>query len=165
LNTSTLLIFAIMAILFGGLLLKRMAPRQGATAVDANSPEWRAAVLKAQASLSIAKALHDVDPGSVLVKFPVKTNRGTQEHAWGQLLTINFATFTASLESEMVESAPEASPPYTLKHSSLEDWIKFLPDGTVRGAFTVQAEIALARAEGKEPSKQAQAMEGRFVDV
>ena len=65
----------------------------------------------------------------------------------------------------MVEDEPATEPSYTMPHTALEDWLKFLPDGTVRGAFTVQAEIALARAEGKRPAKQARAMEGRFVDA
>jgi hypothetical protein len=147
------------------LLLRQVAIRRRATLVDPRSPEWRAAVLKAQQTIATAKRLHEAEPGSVIVKFPISTKAGTREHAWGELIAVDDKFFTASLESQMVEAEPAALGPYTLLHNELEDWAKFLPDGSVRGAFTVQAEIRLARMAGQQPSAQAQSMEGRFVDT
>jgi hypothetical protein len=40
-----------------------------------------------------------------------------------------------------------------------------LPDGRIRGGFTTQLMISMAREAGAAPPAQISAMEGRFVDV
>ena len=52
-----------------------------------------------------------------------------------------------------------------MSHDNLEDWVVFEPEGSIRGGFTIQAEIEMARTEGKRPAGQAAEFEGKFVDA
>lgn len=151
--------------LLGLSLIRKALIRRRTTPIDPNSPEWIEATKKAQASLSTAKSLLEESPGPVLVKFPVTNAHGDQEHVWGELLELNDKTFSATMENSLVEGSPEKDPPYTMSHDLLEDWVVFQAEGPIRGGFTIQAEIAIARAAGKRPAGQAAEFEGNFIDA
>lgn len=145
-------------------LIRKALIARRTTPIDPDSAEWLEAMLKAKTSLSTAKSLFKENPGTVLVKFPITNARGDREHVWGELLEVTDDTFTATMENSLVEGSPENDPPYTMNHDLLEDWVLFQADGTIRGGFTIQAEIAMARAQGKRPAGQAAEFEGKFID-
>lgn len=146
-------------------LARKVVIAKHATPIDPNSADWLEATRKVQASLSTARSLFEETPGSVIVKYAVTNSQGDREHVWGELLEITDESFTATMENSLVEGNPENDPPYTLSHELLEDWAVINPNGTVRGGFTIEAEIALARAEGKSPAGQAAEFEGKFIDA
>ncbi len=159
------IILIVIAVLLGISVLRKALILRRATPIDPNSVEWIDATKKAKATLSIAKSLFEEKPGSVLVKFPVTNSLGDQEHIWGELLELTEDSFTATMENSLVEGGPDDDPPFTMPINVFEDWLVFQSDGSIRGGFTIQAEIAMARAEGKRPAGQAAEFEGKFVDA
>lgn len=57
-----------------------------------------------------------------------------------------------------------SSPPFRLPLSALGDWQVERRDGRIRGGFTTQLEIALARRDGRHIPDHIANMEKRFVD-
>ncbi len=159
------IILTVIAGLIALSLIRKVLIRRHAMPIDPNSAEWVEAKRKAQASISTAKSLFEENQSTVLVKFPVVNSRGDREHVWGELLEMTNESFTATMENSLVEGLPENDPPYTMSLDQLEDWAVFNPEGTIRGGFTIQAEISMARAEGKRPAGQAAEFEGKFIDA
>ena len=159
------IILIVVAVFFGLSIVRKALIIRRATPIDPNSAEWVEATRKAQASIQTARSLLEESPDSVLVKFPVTNSCGDREHVWGELLELTEETFTATMENSLVEGSPENDPPYTMSYDHLEDWVVFQPEGSIRGGFTIQAEIAIARAAGKRPAGQAAEFEGKFIDA
>jgi hypothetical protein len=108
--------------------------------------------------------LHSESKHSILVKYRLQNRRGEVEHPWGELQHIDATAFRATLLTPLVGGNPQ-DPPFELPLSSLEDWQLELPDGAIRGGFTVRAEIEFSRRAGKSLPSHIAAMEGRFVDA
>lgn len=155
-------VVALVLVVFG--IAARVTRRRG-TFIDPQSPEWRAAVEKARESLPVLRELHGSAPQPVWVKYAIANARGEIEHVWGELQAIDAASFRATLATPLRGGAPNDRPPFTLAWSALEDWQLQLPDGRIRGGFSTQAEIALARRTGQPVPGHVAAMEGRFVDT
>lgn len=154
------IVAAVLLVLFVGARLQahRVVP------IDPASPEWQAAVLKARASVPLLRELFADRSAPVLVKYPVVNARGEREHVWGELSEIAETTFRARLETPLIGGAPATPAPSDLALAELEDWMVLLPDGTVRGGYLTQAEIAIARREGRRVPRHVADLEGRFVD-
>jgi hypothetical protein len=98
------------------------------------------------------------------VKYEIKTTEGTTEHVWGELQFLGEDSFRATLETppvtgKLVEDMAESMP-----LSALDDWLVLMPDGTVRGAFTLQVELEIAKREGLKVRPHIAALDGRFLD-
>ena len=111
------------------------------------------------------RELHASSQQPAWVKYAIANAAGETEHVWGELQVIDTTSFRATLETPLRGGAPNDRPPFTLPLSVLEDWQLQLPDGRIRGGFSTQAEIALARRTGQPIPGHVAAMEGRFVDV
>lgn len=135
------------------------------TYVDPSSPDWHEATARAQASIALLRELHASGRAPVWVKYPLTNAKGETEHVWGELQQIDDILFRATLETPLIGGAPSTSPPYELGLSALEDWQVEMPDGSIRGGFTTQVEIAMARKNGRHVPSHAARMEGRFVDI
>jgi hypothetical protein len=146
------------------MLRSRARARQGAY-IDIDSPMWAEAVAKAHASVPALRELFAAKVGPIGVKYPLATTSGETEHVWGELLGIDQTTFRATLETPMLAGSPATLGPYELPLSALEDWQVALPDGTIRGGYTTQAEIALARRAGRPIPRHIAGLEGRFADI
>jgi hypothetical protein len=132
--------------------------------IDPNSIEWTTAVSKARSTLPILHELHETDNNAAWVKYEVKTTEGTTEHVWGELQYLGEDSFRATLETPLVTGEPVDDMNEALPLSALEDWLVTLPDGTVRGAFTMQVELEVAKREGLAILPHIAAMDGRFCD-
>ena len=99
-----------------------------------------------------------------MVKFRLQNDVGEMEHVWGELQKISDRSFTASLATPLVGGKAASPPPYELPLTALEDWQIELPDGSIRGGFTTQAQIALTREAGGRLPPHVASLEGRFID-
>jgi hypothetical protein len=143
--------------------LYRRSARRGQY-IDPESHEWSEAITKAQASIPILRQLHESGVSPLLIKYAVLGSGGELEHVWGELRSIGSESFTATLETPMLYPPASLTPPFSLPLSTLEDWQAFLPDGSIRGGYTTQAEIGLYRQAGKKLPPHIAAMQGHFVD-
>jgi hypothetical protein len=100
----------------------------------------------AHSTLAILRELCEADAGFPLVKYEIKTAEGTTEHVWGEFGYLNEESFRATLETPF------------------DDWLVLMPDGTVRGAFTLQVELEFAKREGLKVRPHIAALDGRFLD-
>ncbi len=144
--------------------LRSRSRRAGGSEIHPESPEWQAALRKAQDAVPLLRQLHAEGRQPILVKYPLENARAEREHVWGVLLDLGADTFRASLETPLLHGGPKTSPPFELPLSALEDWQLTLPDGSIRGGFTIQAEIALAQSQGRRLPPHIAALVGHFVD-
>jgi hypothetical protein len=158
-------IFAIAAVVLVMLLLRSRARTRKGAYIDRDSPMWSEAAAKARGSVPVLRELFAAKAGPVAVKYPLASSGGDTEHVWGELLAIDQTTFRATLETPMLAGSPAIPGPYQLPLSALEDWQVTLPDGTIRGGYTTQVEIALARQAGRPIPRHIADLEGRFADV
>jgi hypothetical protein len=132
--------------------------------IDPDSIEWKNAVSKAHSTLAILRELCEARVDYMWVKYEIKTTEGTTEHVWGELQFLGEDSFRATLETppvtgKLVEDMAESMP-----LSALDDWLVLMPDGTVRGAFTLQVELEIAKREGLKVRPHIAALDGRFLD-
>lgn len=146
------------------LFLMQTANGSRGTFIDPDSIEWRNAVSKARSTLPILRELCDANANAAWVKYEVMTTEGTKEHVWGELQFLGEDSFRATLETPLVAGEPIEDMIEGMPLSALEDWVVTLPDGTVRGAFTMQVELEVAKREGLPLLPHIAAMDGRFCD-
>jgi hypothetical protein len=146
------------------LFLIQTANGSRGTFIDPDSVEWKNAVSKARSTLPILHELRDANNHAAWVKYEVKTTEGTTEHVWGELQFLGEDSFRATLETPLVAGEPIDDMTDGLPLSALEDWVVTLPDGMVRGAFTMQVELEFAKREGLPVLPHIAAMDGRFCD-
>jgi hypothetical protein len=146
--------------------IELMSTASGASGlfVDPDSEEWRNALNQAQATIPTLREIQRTTQESILVKYALASSSGDVEHVWGELQKLDDTTFRATLETPMLSGPPASDPPFELPVSSIEDWVVTLPDGSIRGAFTTQAEIQLAKRKGIPLPDHIATMEGRFSD-
>ena len=145
------------------LLAKSRGSRAGAY-IDTSQPAWVEAVAKARAAVPTLRELFAQRETPVDVKYALQNSAGDTEHVWGELLELADDEFSADLRTPFIRGRLVSSPPFRLPLSALEDWQAELPDGRIRGGFTTQLEIALARRAGRHVPDHIANMEKRFVD-
>lgn len=145
------------------LTIKSRASRAGAY-IDTSQPAWIEAVAKARAAVPTLRELFAQREAPVDVKYSLQNSAGDTEHVWGELLELADDEFSADLRTPLIRGRLVSPPPFRLPLSALEDWQVELPDGRIRGGFTTQLEIALARRDGRHVPDHVANMEKRFVD-
>ena len=133
--------------------------------VDTSSQPWAAAISRTQASIPTLRQLFADGGAPIDVKFPLQNSKGEVEHVWGELLALSDETFTADLRTPMLRGRPISEAPFQIPLAALEDWQVELPDGRIRGGFTTQLEISLAREQGRAIPAHIESMARRFVDL
>jgi hypothetical protein len=132
--------------------------------VDPDSEVWQQALSKAQGSIPTLRELQPSAKESILVKYAIASSTGEIEHVWGELQQLDENSFRATLETPMLSGDPTPDTPFELPISAIEDWVIRQPDGSIRGGFTTQAEIQIARQQGIPLPDHIAEMEGRFCD-
>lgn len=154
-------IFVIVALVFAW---ARRRARNRAIPVDKDDPLMMEAMEKARAAVGEMRKLF-AEPGTeVMVKYPLETDAGETEHVWGVLTALTETDMTVTLATPPLGGKPKEPPPFTFPLSRLEDWHVMLPDQRIRGGFTTQAQIKVARKSGQKVPPQIEAMQSRFID-
>lgn len=149
-------------------LLWAWARRRGklhvVTPIDVNDPRWSEAIARARNTIEEMRALFMAGTSDMYVKYQLATKSRSVEHVWGRLLELSAHDMKVSLETRPIE-APVGAAPYSVPIADLEDWQLVLPDGKIRGGFTTQAQIEIAKATGARIPAHISELEGRFVDA
>jgi hypothetical protein len=160
--TPTLLATLVLVIALGLWIRQRRQAR--VSAIDPDSPEWQAAVSRARAAAPLLRELFPAHPEQTLVKLAVATASGSREHPWARVKALGPETVTAVIVTPLLDSPPGAGSDVTVPLAEVEDWHVLLPDGSIRGSFTTQAQIRLCRATGQPIPRELRGIEDRFVD-
>lgn len=99
----------------------------------------------------------------VAIKFPYRNGADEIEHVWGALQRVVENSFEVVIMTPLfVGPTPDA--PVRVEAAQIEDWQVFMPDGSIRGGFTTQAQLAVCRREGFSIPKALLQQEPRFAD-
>ena len=139
--------------------------QQKGTPIDPNDPQWTAAVNKARAGVGLLRELHSNTSLEPFIKYRFTTSADEKEHVWGRLLGLTENSMRVTLETSPIAHRGELPEELTLPLKALEDWQVELPDGRIRGGFTTQAEIVMAKESGIRIPRHVSAQQGRFVDL
>ena len=132
--------------------------------VDTSDPLWLGAIAAARESQDEMRRLHQQHGADLFVKYPLIAKNGEVEHVWGPLLKSTPVSLKVGLATPPVGGL-QTEPPFDIASSELEDWQLVLPDGSVRGGFTTQAQIALTLKSGWAVPDHVKQLQGKFVDV
>jgi hypothetical protein len=81
----------------------------------------------------------------------------------GQLTSLDDSTMTVTLATKPI-NAVSARPPFNVPIADLEDWQIVIPSGQIRGGFTTQAQIVIAKRSGSSLPSHIAELESHFVD-
>ena len=162
-SVASLLIYLAVGLL--AVIAVRWIRAKRGSPIDPNSSAWQHATSRAQSTMHLLEQLWSERPQGIWVKFPLLNKQGDREHVWGELESIGAESLTAKLATPLLRGGPTAGTTCTVARADLEDWQAELQDGRIRGGFTTQAELALAKQSGRPIPAHIKAMEGRFVDA
>jgi hypothetical protein len=139
-----------------------LTPEEGLW-IDPQDPLFLQARARATQTNDRMMALHRRFPGEVLVKLPWQTDGGKTERVWAELHSADGQDLMVRMVSRPVAhhgAVPEA---LRVPAEGIDDWLLETEEG-VHGAWSVQAELALAQREGVRVPDHVAAMRGRFLD-
>lgn len=112
-------------------------------------PELEASVDKAQATLPwfIGQVERNVD--GAFVRFALKTPGGMTEHIWGYVHSHRDGVFNVSLANVPFDPDASAQGRRDVPRAEVEDWQIMLPDGRIRGAYSLRALFEHFEAKGR----------------
>ncbi|MDZ4812045.1 MAG: hypothetical protein SGI99_05430 [Pseudomonadota bacterium] len=119
---------------------------------------------KARTSLDTMRQVFEASHFEVAVNFPFQTHGNPTEHLWGQLLELGQDEMKVSLATPPLWQQGAIPESHSLPLSELADWHVTLDDGSIRGSFSTQAQIAKLRREGEPVPRHLADLEPRFVD-
>lgn len=131
-------------LLFG--LFRSIKPLQ--LALDPETLAWKEAVQQARDSVEELRALASGQPAAK-IRFEDRSPNGAAHYLWGTMIALS--------DSEVFldgSEIPWAQARLRIPLAEILDWEVVLPNGTVRGGFTKQAELALYDRAGVSPPKK-----------
>lgn len=122
------------------------------------------AIGKARETLDQFRELYAQRPRDSYVKISARSEDGRTEHLWGQLLDLTedsmrlkpvnlHAAYNGPLEGELERPV-----------SDLEDWQVELPDGNIRGGYTLQVMFIRAREQCESFPEELDMQQDRYLD-
>lgn len=131
--------------------------------IDPQDPLFLRAQARARETTDLMLSLHRIHPGEVLVKLPWKTDRGETERVWAELHGADGTQLLLRLVSRPLAHDGPVPEELRVPVDGIDDWSLQAADG-VRGAWSVQAELAMARRAGLPVPAHIAQMQGRFLD-
>lgn len=131
--------------------------------IDPDDPLFLRARARARETTDLMLSLHRSHPGEVLVKLPWKTDHGETERVWAGLRGADGTRLLVRMVSQPVAHDGPVPEDLRVPVDGIDDWCLQAEDG-VRGAWSVQAELAMARRAGLQVPAHIAEMQGRFLD-
>lgn len=134
------------------------------TLLTPDDPLMRAATKRAQASMPTLRALFPSSPEDAYVGFWFRTDKGREEHLWGEVLSLTDTSVELRVKTPPVTHSGAFEKVRSAPIAEISDWQFEQRDGRLRGGFSLQAVYhRLKQRLGKLPPDLA-THEGRFVD-
>jgi uncharacterized protein YegJ (DUF2314 family) len=105
---------------------------------------------------------HEADSA---VRFAFKTDTGTVENLWGDLLKIDERHATVLLRTEPVEHKGELEQEMVIDRDQIHDWQVAFADGTSRGGYTIVAMLKIHEREQGELPAQVRRQIQQFKEI
>ena len=133
--------------------------------IDFDSPELRASVEEARTTLPyfIEQVSHHVD--EAYIKFPLLTDSGCTEHIWAYVHHYENATFNVSLANDPYDQEGEYETRRDVPESEIEDWQIMLPDGSLKGAYSLIGAFRYLENQGKPLTKTMRKQKALLIDA
>lgn len=160
-QSLALLVAAGLAVL---LLIGRWARRKRASRYSPDHPLLREAIRKARSTLPTLAMLHAAGAGKSLVRLQLPLGLAIDDWPWAELVELGPALCVLALPRSAPGHESEPLVQLTVPIENLGDWLVELPDGSLRGGFTTQAELRLARQSGARRSPTINYADRRFID-
>ena len=120
-------------------------PKYAPLAIPPDDPLMLAAVERARATLPEFRGLLAASQGTASVKCPLVTSSGTVEHVWAEVLEHAGNQVKVRLVTPPVTHTGPLERLHTKSLDELEDWQVTLPDGKMRGGFTMRVMFTRGR--------------------
>ncbi len=106
---------------------------------DLKCPELEASIVKAKDTMP--EFIREVEKGidGAFVKFPLKTPQGLTEHIWAYVHFYKDDRFNVSLANTLVDEQEQSKGRRDVPLEEVEDWQIMLPNGSIRGAYSLAA--------------------------
>jgi hypothetical protein len=152
-------------VLVGWAVLRLLARRARASwRVGANHPLLLEARRKAQATLASLRELHADNAGRSQIRWAPVPGYTIAGWIWSDLLELGAESCVVAVPSLPGFAEAQAPTQHSVSLQDLIDWEVLLPDGSVRGGFTTQAELRLAKQLGTSASEAMRHAGGKFLD-
>ena len=154
LATNSFFFWGSILLLYG--LFRSVKPLQ--LTLDPETLAWREAVQQARDSVEELQTLARGQPAAK-IRFEHRSPTGAAHYLWGTMIALS--------DSEVIldsSDIPWAQGRLRIPLAEILDWEVVMPDGTVRGGFTKQAELALYDRAGVSPPKKQYADLAAYTD-
>jgi hypothetical protein len=132
--------------------------------VGANHPLLLEARRKANASLASLRQLHAGNAGRSQVRWAPAPSYTIADWVWSDLDELGADSCVVAVPALPGVDAAQAPQQHSVNLQDLVDWQVQLPDGSIRGGFTTQAEIRLAKQLGAPLAESMRHADGKFLD-
>ena len=150
--------------LIGIAVLRHLARSKRAWRVSARHPLLLEARRKATATLAMLRQLHADKAGRSQIRWAPAPNYTIAEWQWSDVIELGPEYCVVAVPALPGEDAAAAPKQHSVKLQDVIDWRVQLPNGSVRGGFTSQAEIRLAKQLGASLSEVTGHIDGKFLD-
>jgi len=151
-------------LLAGVAVLRHRTRRTRAWRVSANHPLLLEARRKAVATLAMLRQLHADHPSSSQIRWASAPNYTIAEWQWLDVIDLGPEYCIVAVPALPDDAAANTPTPLPVNIQDIIDWRVRLPDGSVRGGFTTQAEIRLAKQLGVPfPDESNRHADGKFT--
>ena len=158
---------AIVLVLFlVGWAVLRFLVRRARTSwrVGANHPLLLEARRRAKATLDNLRELHAGNAGQAQIRWAPAPGHSIAGWVWSDLLELGVETCVVAAPALPGVDAAQATPRQSVNLQDMIDWQVRLPQGAVRGGFTTQAELRLAKQLGASLPEAMRHAGERFLD-
>jgi uncharacterized protein YegJ (DUF2314 family) len=165
LKTPFQLLLPVAMIWIGWRWLRDEGPGIEETPADFDCEELRLSVIRAREALPrfLEQVKQNVD--EAYVKFPLKTPNGLTEHIWAYVHSCHDDQFNVSLSNEPVDKGQSSSGRRDVPFSDVEDWQIMLPDGRIKGAYSLIALFQHHESKGKRLSRKMRKQRAQLIDA
>lgn len=131
--------------------------------IDFDSPEFSAAKKQARDTLGFftQKASEHVD--GAFIKFPLVTADNLTEHIWGYVHHYGNGKFNVSVANDTFATR-EHGMRMDVSEDDVEDWQIMLPDGTIKGAFSVIGVFRYLERKGRRLNRTMRKQKQALLD-
>ncbi len=131
--------------------------------LDPEDPLLLEARARARQSVERMLALHSRHRDKVLVKLAFKTDNGEVERVWAELGGVQGNQLRVRLVSRPLAQDGPVPDELRVPMEEIDDWV-LQEDAGVHGAWSVQAELAIAQRSRRPVPAHVAEMRGRFLD-
>ncbi len=132
--------------------------------IQADDPLFLEAIAKARESVDQLRELYVQRPRDSYVKISCRSEAGVTEHLWGQLLDLTADRMRLKPTNLHPAYHGPLEDAFERPLSDLEDWQVELPDGMIRGGYTIKVMFQRVREQDASFPDALAEQQSRYLD-